>query len=111
MIAAITINGIDYLEVLDSESPDETLRQFTLLVRLLRPVPAALTSGNVRITGGVRVTPVGVKWVASADSAPTLTADGLISAQEAAYFSGSVRSRITCCWCAPTAAATFPITR
>ena len=85
--AAITINGIDYLEVLDSESPVEELRQFTLVVRLLRPVPASLTPGNVRISGGVRVTPVGVEWVAAADSAPDLLSEGLISAGEAAYFS------------------------
>ena len=85
--AAITINGIDYLEVLDSESPEEALRQFTLLVRLLRPVPAPLTPGNVRISGGVRVTPVGVEWVAAAGSAPDLLSGGLITAAEAAYFS------------------------
>jgi hypothetical protein len=83
---AILLNGIDYLEVLDSESPEEALRQRTLLVRLLRAVPA-LTADNARIEDGVRVAPVGVEWVGSAAAAATLLADGLITPAEAAFFS------------------------
>ena len=37
-----TLNGIDYLEVLDHDAPPGSPRQRTLLVRLLKPVPAGL---------------------------------------------------------------------
>ena len=55
--AAIVVSRIDFLEVLDSEAPDgippnDDMRQRTLLVRLLRPVPAGLTADNTRIDGG-----------------------------------------------------------
>jgi hypothetical protein len=57
-----SLNGIDYLEVLDGKTalhPEwDGLRQLFLVVRLLKPVPAALTEDNVRIDGGVRITPV-----------------------------------------------------
>lgn len=86
--AAISINGIDYLEVLDSESPEEPLRQRTLLVRLLRPVPATLTRNNVRIEGGVRITPVHVEWAGIAANAASLFAAGLITAAERDFFAG-----------------------
>lgn len=83
---SITLNGIDYLEVLDQESPVEALRQRTLIVRLFRPVPAALTADNVEITGGVRITPVNVEWIGIASEAAALQAAGLINAAERAYF-------------------------
>ncbi|MCO5194775.1 MAG: putative baseplate assembly protein [Anaerolineae bacterium] len=88
--AAIVVNGIDFLEVLDSEAPDgippnDDMRQRTLLVRLLRPVPAGLTADNTRIDGGVRITPVGVDWVVAADATGSLP-PGTISADEAAFF-------------------------
>lgn len=56
------LNGIDFLEVLDGKvdgHPEwEPLRQLFLIVRLLKAVPAGLGRENVRIDGGVRVTPV-----------------------------------------------------
>ncbi|HEX5724719.1 MAG TPA: putative baseplate assembly protein [Longimicrobiaceae bacterium] len=61
-----TLNGIDYLEVLDTAAPSGTPRQQTLLVHAFGDV-TALDAGNVRIDGGVRVTPVGVVWAFSAD--------------------------------------------
>ncbi len=81
-----TLNGIDYLEVLDQESPEATLRQRTLLVRLLKPVPAGLTRHNVQISGGVRVTPVTVEWVGTAAAAADLFTQGLITAAERDFF-------------------------
>lgn len=60
-----TLNGIDYLEVLDLDAPAFIRRQRTLLVHFLKPAPA-LTDANVEIEGGVRVTPVKAQWVAPA---------------------------------------------
>lgn len=64
-----TLNGIDYLEVHDSGIAGDPMRQLTLFVRLLRPVPA-LTPDNVRIEGGERIETVTVEWVARADALP-----------------------------------------
>lgn len=78
------LNGIDYLEVLDLEAPAGSPRQQTLLVRCVKPVPDGL---NVKIRGGVRVTPVSVLWAFPwAFPAPAIPA-GLISPQEGAFFS------------------------
>lgn len=65
-----TLNGIDYLEVLDHDSPEPSLRQRTLLVRLLKPVPAGLGVDQVRVEGGERVRLIDVQWVAAASSPP-----------------------------------------
>ncbi|MFQ5927783.1 MAG: putative baseplate assembly protein, partial [Terriglobia bacterium] len=77
-----TLNGIDYLEVLDLDAPAGIPRQRTLLVRCLKPVPA-LTANNVRIEGGVRITPVKVLWAFPATAMP----DPPVTAQEQAFFS------------------------
>ena len=57
------LNGIDYLEVLDQdyvallgEVAALPLRQRTLLVRCLKPLPAGLDGDDVLIVGGVRIT-------------------------------------------------------
>jgi hypothetical protein len=50
-----TLNAIDYLEVLDSLSPTEELRQRILLVHLVKSI-TGITVRNVRIEGGVRRT-------------------------------------------------------
>ncbi len=82
VVDAGTLNGIDYLEVLDSEAPEGSPPQRTLLVRLLEPVPANLTAEQIRITGGVRVTNVGVVWILAAADAATAFADGLLNEAE-----------------------------
>ena len=70
--ASPTLNGIDYLEVLDSDLPvNDPLRQQTLLVHCLKPLPAGLTRANVQITGGERITNVGVLWTAVASPVPS----------------------------------------
>jgi hypothetical protein len=74
-----TLNGIDFLEVLDNDAPAGSPPQRTLLVRCLKALPA-LRADNVRIQGGERITPVGVEW---AFPAPTVPA-ALINAGEAA---------------------------
>ena len=63
------LNGIEYVEVSDSEAPSLVLRQRTLFVRLLQP-PPAFTSDNVEISGGERIRTVGVEWVAPATALP-----------------------------------------
>jgi len=69
-----TLNGIDYLEVLDSDAiPILSPRQRTLLVHLLKPV-SALKAANVHIEGGVRVTPVSVQWAFPAAAVPAAVA-------------------------------------
>lgn len=82
-----TLNGIDHLEVLDRDAPpgpnppNEPLRQRTLLVRLLKPVPTSLRREQVRIDGGERVRHIAVEWVAPASAPPPST-----SPAERAYF-------------------------
>jgi hypothetical protein len=77
-----TLNGIDYLEVLDHAaiallSP----RQQTLLIHCLNPVPATLGPANVLITGGESITGITALWIAPATPAPAQA-----NASEAAYF-------------------------
>ena len=76
-----TLNGIDYLEVLDNEAPAGSPRQRTLFLRLLKPVPAGFTAEQVRIEGGERVRDIHVEWVGPASSPPPVA-----SAAEQAYF-------------------------
>ena len=76
-----TLNGIDFLEVVDAAAPAGSPRQRTLLVRLLKNVPAGLDQGHVRIEGGERVREVAVEW-AGAASGPLPEA----TAAETAFF-------------------------
>jgi hypothetical protein len=85
----LTLNGIDYLEVLDRDA--ELLaspRQRTLLLRCIRPLSTTVTAENVEISGGVRITPVDVEWAARASDAGDLFGQGLISEDERDYFLG-----------------------
>jgi hypothetical protein len=67
--AAGVLNGIEYVEVSDSDAPSPDLRQRTLYVRLLLPA-AGLGPDNIEITGGDRIAAVGVEWVAPATGLP-----------------------------------------
>jgi hypothetical protein len=78
------LNGIDYLEVLDRDAPEGSEKQRTLLVRCFAPAPSTLTAERVSIEGGVRVTPVKVKWAYPAKSVP----GSLLLAAEKTYLSG-----------------------
>jgi len=64
------LNGIDWLEVLDLDAPASSPRQRTLMVRLLKSVPAGISVDNVRIEGGERIRNVGVEWVGIASAPP-----------------------------------------
>lgn len=65
LLQSSTLNGIDYLEVV----PPGTTTDIPLLVVFLyhglpqAPTPSPLGPKNLRITGGERITNVGVEWV------------------------------------------------
>jgi hypothetical protein len=60
--SSATLNGIDYLEVIDSELPPlDPLRQRTVLVHCFKPIPT-FTRANVVIAGGSRITNIVVTW-------------------------------------------------
>jgi hypothetical protein len=65
--AHATLNGIDYLEVLDRDAPPGSLPQRTLLVHCLKPL-SALDERNVVILGGERVRDVKAEWAMIAAS-------------------------------------------
>lgn len=78
--ADATLNGIDYLEVIDHELPLlDQLRQRTLLVYCFKPLPPTFSRDNVRITGGERIKNIAVEWAAPASPQPAL-AEPLITA-------------------------------
>src|SRR5687767_10252576 len=87
ILAHATLNGIDFLEVLDRQAPDGSPRQRMLLVRFLKALTSSLDAENVRISGGVRVTPVRVDWAGLASDAANLFAAQLIDAAERDFFS------------------------
>jgi len=80
----VTLNGIDYLEVLDDKAPAGSPRQRTLLVHLFKPVPASLVVDQLRIDGGVRTTGIQVQWASAANAVSVPPA----TAAEQAYFAG-----------------------
>lgn len=73
------LNGIDYLEVVDHAAPPTYAPQTTLVVKLFQPVPAAFADDQVRVTGGVRFTNIGVVWAKR-------LVDMVLSPDEQAYF-------------------------
>jgi predicted phage baseplate assembly protein len=67
------LNGIEFLEVRDTDESDparKALRQRTLLVRLLDPVPAGMGPGSVVIDNGERIRSVEVLWAVPATALP-----------------------------------------
>ena len=65
-----TLNGIDYLEVLDNAAPPGIPRQQTLLVRCLKNIVPTLSAANVTIRGGEAGHQVHVVWAAPATGVP-----------------------------------------
>lgn len=82
-----TLNGIEYVEVRDTDEPVNSLRQRTLYVRLLQPVPATLDGANVVLNGGERIHAVPVEWAAPATALPA----SLPPAEKAALLDGLER--------------------
>lgn len=66
------LNGIDHLEVRDTDEAVPALRQRTLHVRLLQPVPASLDGGHVVVDGGERIRTVAVEWASAATALPAV---------------------------------------
>lgn len=74
-----TLNGIDYLEVLDRDLPAaHPFRQRTLFLHFLKPI-AGLNRDNLRLSGGDRVRNVSIEW-----AQPGVPAPAALTAEEAA---------------------------
>jgi hypothetical protein len=71
------VNGIEFIEVLDLNTPPGAPRQRTLFVRLLLS-GFVLTRDNLRIDGGDRIPSVGIDWCAAADALPAAAEAGLV---------------------------------
>jgi Baseplate J-like protein len=84
-----TLNGIDYLEVLDHDAiPLSSPRQQTLLIHCLNPVPTNLSAANVVIDGGESITRITALWIAPASATQTTPpAPPQATGPEANYFS------------------------
>ena len=76
------LGGIDFLEVIDQGAP-LSLRQRLLVVRCLKPI-AGVTREDVRVTGGARITPVGVLWALPLLDVPAAP-DALVPPAEKAF--------------------------
>jgi len=63
-----SLNGIDYLEVLDLDAPDGSPRQQTLVVHCFKPLPATLHKSAVTLSGGVRTTGITAAWARRLDA-------------------------------------------
>ena len=82
-----TLNGIDYLEVLDHDAiPLGIARQQTLLLHCLNALPADLAPANIFIDGGESITNIAVDWVALASDSTTLPSTA--TPAEIAYYTG-----------------------
>ncbi len=77
-----TLNGIDFLDVLDADAPPGSPRQQTLLVHFAKTLPGTFTERNVRIEAKPRAAQVGVVWARRASDATVLRAEGRISVAE-----------------------------
>jgi hypothetical protein len=71
VIGRPAFNGIDYVEVLDSEAvPLGLVRQQTLVLYCLNPLPAAPPLTSIMISGGESITGVSAAWAALASAPP-----------------------------------------
>ena len=83
VLKSASLNGIDYLEVLDQDAVAlDSPRQRTLLIHCLKAVPSTLAPNNVLIQGGESITHISVDWVAPASTPPPL----LTNPKEQSYF-------------------------
>ncbi|MET0828498.1 MAG: putative baseplate assembly protein [Microbacterium sp.] len=71
-------NAIEFLEVRDHDEPIEGLRQRTLLVHLVLPVPAGLAPSWIVIDAGERIPRIGVEWAVAADTLPAADAAAML---------------------------------
>ena len=90
-----TVNGIDYLEVVDNEAPGPSPPQRTLLVHLFQDLPwtTAITVDCVNIMGGVK-TQVNVEWVCAANALDGLVVEPPLSVEEKALYALNNKDRV-----------------
>jgi hypothetical protein len=70
VLSSPTLNGLSYLEVLDTEAPPIGLpRQQVLVLHCLKDAPT-LTVDNILITGGESITGITALWVATPSTLP-----------------------------------------
>jgi Baseplate J-like protein len=85
------LNGLNYLEVLDTEAPPLGLpRQQVLVLHCLKDAPA-LTTDNILITGGESITGITAVWVATPSTLPAtlpFTPPVTLTSEAKAYFTG-----------------------
>ncbi len=85
------LNGIDLVEVDGGHGP-QVPAQRTLLVRLLRPVPAGFAAADLRIDGGVRldpaINPVRVVWAFAASGLAAARDAGAVGSDDVDAFAG-----------------------
>jgi hypothetical protein len=80
-----TLNGIDYLEVLDHDAIGLGIpRQQTLLIHFLNALSTVPAPTNIFIAGGESITGIRIDWVALASDPTTLPATA--TAAETAYY-------------------------
>jgi Baseplate J-like protein len=84
-----TLNGLNYLEVLDTEAvPLGLPRQQVLVLHCLKDAPA-LTTDNILITGGESITGITASWVATPSTLPAtlpFTPPFTLTSEAQAYF-------------------------
>lgn len=86
-----TLNGLDFLEVLDVEAPPLGLpRQQVLVLHCLKAAPT-LKTDNILITGGESITGITAAWVATPSTLPNplpFTPPVPLTTEATAYFTG-----------------------
>ena len=63
LLKGSALNGIDFVEVLDHDAPNESERQRTLFLHLINDPVSALNETNIRIDGGERISGIVVESV------------------------------------------------
>ncbi len=78
MVRGSALNGIDYLEVLDQDAPNQMDRQRFLRLHFINPLaPNSLSTPNLTISGGERIRPIVIvgATIGSGDDADVLTVE------------------------------------
>lgn len=78
--AHATLNGIDYLEVLDKDAPAGSPRQRTLMVRFLKAAPS-FGLDNLLLSGGERIRNIELEWAVVASAVTSSTPPELTPAE------------------------------
>ncbi|MEM9218820.1 MAG: putative baseplate assembly protein [Cyanobacteria bacterium P01_F01_bin.150] len=75
-VEASALNGIDYLEVIDSNAPSESDRQRILRIYFIKPLTnESLTADNIRILGGERIRNIQITEVSTSANPRVIQVD------------------------------------